>query len=105
MRELIPYLRKREADDPVTQLELQLTGLKIPGFFPTPKPLISRMLEIADIKPGDTVLEPSAGKGDILDLISEKHPDATVTAIEPHATLVEIIGAKGHDCGLLKIRS
>jgi Methyltransferase small domain len=38
---------------------------KVPDFFPTPKGLIDRMLEIADVQPGQRVLDPSAGAGDI----------------------------------------
>jgi Methyltransferase small domain len=38
---------------------------KVPDFFPTPKGLIDRMLEIADVKPSHSVLDPSAGAGDI----------------------------------------
>jgi phospholipid N-methyltransferase len=66
--------------------EAKLIGMKLPGFFPTPRPVISRMLELAEIKDGDRVLEPSAGKGDILDMIREQHPDASVTAIEQNQT-------------------
>jgi len=35
------------------------------GFFPTPLPVIERMLELAEIDPGMLVLEPSAGTGNI----------------------------------------
>jgi hypothetical protein len=38
---------------------------KVPDFFPTPKTLIDRMLEIAEVKPMQRVLDPSAGAGDI----------------------------------------
>lgn len=38
---------------------------QVPDFFPTPKGLIDRMLEIADVQPGQRVLDPSAGAGDI----------------------------------------
>lgn len=37
----------------------------VPGFFPTPKPVIDRMLMLADVRAGMSVLEPSAGKGNI----------------------------------------
>ncbi len=96
LRELAPHLARKRDDDPVQKLEQQLIGRKIPGFFPTPKAVVSRMLELAEIEPGQRVLEPSAGKGDILDLIRSKHPDAHVTAVEINAALLEILGAKGH---------
>ena len=38
-------------------------------FFETPKELAQRMVEIAEIKPTDLVLEPSAGRGAISDQI------------------------------------
>jgi hypothetical protein len=71
--------------------------MKLPGFFPTPRPVISRMLELAGIEDGDRVLEPSAGKGDILDMIREQHPGASVTAIERNQTLFDVLEAKGHE--------
>ena len=42
------------------------------------------------------VLEPSAGKGDILDMLRTHHPDATVTAIDINGTLFDILEAKEH---------
>ena len=44
---------------------------KVPDFFPTPKALIERMLEIAYVQPGQRVLDPSAGAGDICLAIRE----------------------------------
>jgi hypothetical protein len=45
-------LGKRNANDPVQVAEAKLIGMKLPGFFPTPRPVISRMLELAEIKDG-----------------------------------------------------
>lgn len=45
------------------------TGIQVvtaPQLFPTPSDLAARMVEIADIQPGYSVLEPSAGTGAIL---------------------------------------
>lgn len=97
LRELVPHLRKKQEDDPVLKAEQQLIGKKLPGFFPTPRPVISRMLELAEIREGDRVLEPSAGKGDILDMIREQHLSVSVTAIELNKTLFDVLEAKGHD--------
>lgn len=36
------------------------------GFFPTPAPVVERLIELADIAPGMTALEPSAGTGNIV---------------------------------------
>lgn len=38
----------------------------VPNFFPTPRRIVAQMIELADIKDGMEVLEPSAGKGDII---------------------------------------
>ena len=42
-------------------------------FYPTPKWLIKKMLDSIDIKKVKYILEPSAGKGDIIDEIKEKY--------------------------------
>ncbi len=96
LRELVPHLQTKREDDPVLKAEQALVGKKLDGFFPTPKPLISQMLELADIQPGDHILEPSAGKGDILDMIRLHHPENEITAIERHGTLFDVLEAKGH---------
>lgn len=97
LRELIPHLRKRDQDDPVQMAEAKLIGKKLPGFFPTPRPVISRMLELAEIQDDDRLLEPSCGKGDILDVVREQHPDTSLTAIELNRTLFDVLEAKRHD--------
>lgn len=82
--------------DPIKVKERALIGKPIPGFFPTPRPVIDRMLEAADIRPGMSVLEPSAGKGDIADAVRETSPEASLTAVEPVGELRDILQAKGH---------
>ncbi|GGJ44531.1 hypothetical protein [Deinococcus roseus] len=77
------------------ELEFQLVGSQIPGFFPTPLPLIHHMLRHAEIEPGMHVLEPSAGKGDILEAIRTTQPAATLQAVEHNHTLAEILTLKG----------
>lgn len=54
------------------------------------------MLDAADIQPGMSVLEPSAGKGDILDAVKERHPDAQTKGIEYQPALRDVIQTKGH---------
>lgn len=54
--------------DPTEALEqVLLTGEITPpksyGYFPTPPDIAQRIIELAEIKPGMTVLEPSAGQG------------------------------------------
>lgn len=74
--------------------ERDLIGTKIEGYFPTPKPLAEQLVEMADIKPGMSVLEPSAGNGAIADELAKKTDQ--VTAIEPVSKLRDILNLKGH---------
>lgn len=83
----------------VMNLERATRLLQIPGFFPTPPAIISRMLDLACIFPpvGDhepvlSVLEPSAGKGDIAEAVQSKGHYAT--CVEISARLCEILAAK-----------
>lgn len=66
----------------------------IPGFFPTPAPLIDRMLDAADVYAGMKCLEPSAGKGDIADAL--RSVSAVVECCEVNGALREILTVKGH---------
>lgn len=54
----------------------------VPQLFPTPPELAARMVEAADIAPGHSVLEPSAGTGAILAALPTVRPDGHVTAVE-----------------------
>lgn len=54
------------------------------------------MLELVQLTGMERILEPSCGKGDILDAITEQFPDAEVTGIEFNRTLQEILEAKGY---------
>ena len=53
-----------------------------PQLFPTPADLAARMADLAEIEPGQRVLEPSAGTGNLLKAIQEAEPNAKVTAVE-----------------------
>jgi phospholipid N-methyltransferase len=81
---------KREAEN-------KLRGNKIPGFFPTPPDLIDKLLRDAQIQPGEEVLEPEAGKGDIVDAIRARHPQAKLSLCEINGTLREFLADKGYD--------
>lgn len=88
-------IRNRE----LRKIEMDLVGRKIPGFFPTPKNVIERVFELADIK-GDSplILEPSAGRGCILDYIRERIPHAGFLFYEINTDLVKILELKGWNC-------
>lgn len=56
------------------------------------------MIEAARIEPGHTVLEPSAGKGDILDMLRADFGDQVhISAVEINRTLQDVLEAKGHE--------
>jgi protein-L-isoaspartate O-methyltransferase len=62
-------------------------GVKVvsaPQLFPTPRELAARMVELADIRAGHRVLEPSAGTGAIVDALPDQ---ASITAVEINNSL------------------
>lgn len=83
----------------IAAMERDIWNRDIPGFFPTPRPLIDRMIEISDLKATHRILDPSAGKGDILDVVKEKfageHPE--LLAMEINSSLREILSQKGYN--------
>lgn len=66
----------------------------IPGFFPTPKNIIARMLDEADIQAGQRVLEPSAGRGDIAEAV-RAYAEVNLTVCEISPRLQGILSRKG----------
>lgn len=73
------------SSDPSEKLDNAiLTGEVTPpsknGYFPTPKNIVMQLIELADIKPGQDVLEPSAGQGNITTELY--HQGANVYACE-----------------------
>lgn len=78
----------------IRKLESGLIGAKIPGYFPTPKKVIEFMLSFLKLERGMRVLEPSAGKGNIVDALIELDLDLDITAIEVNHTLSQILSKK-----------
>lgn len=54
-----------------TSLNFGVQVVAAPQLFPTPAALAARVVEAADIRPGDSVLEPSAGTGALLEALPE----------------------------------
>ncbi|MGE4557214.1 MAG: DUF4942 domain-containing protein [Desulfovibrionaceae bacterium] len=68
-------------------------------FYPTPPALIDKMLAHAGDLAGKYVLEPSAGKGDILDAVAERcryENKAEAFAVEINPSLRAVLREKGH---------
>lgn len=90
---------QREQEILLNQLEQQAWSEKIKGFFPTPKDLIQEMIQWAELEEDHSILEPSAGKGDILDAIAAKFPKQKehLKACEINHTLRKILTLKGYE--------
>lgn len=61
-------------------------------FYPTPRRLAERVVDLADIEAHHTVLEPSAGIGGIADLL----PKDRTTCVEVSPLHCKVLEAKGH---------
>ena len=84
-----------ERADRMFQLQDKIRRTEIDGFFPTPLDLAKEMIAEAQIQPGDEVLEPSAGMGDLVLVALMTEPTAKVVAIERVPLLVEYLNALG----------
>ncbi len=90
--------QQSEKQRQIEELEIKIKSQKIDGFFPTPKKIIDELISIAEVKKGESILEPSAGKGDILDAIQEQFNDTvTLSACEIHYNLRELLTLKGYE--------
>jgi Domain of unknown function (DUF3560) len=66
-------------------------------LFETPELLADRVVEEADIKTGETVLDPEAGPGALLDAIRRAEIGVVNTAIEINSQLCDRLKLKGYD--------
>lgn len=74
----------------------------LPGFFPTPPGLANEMAELLDVRPGMTVLEPSAGIGSLVDAVKvrllntipEKVETVVLKCVESNSELAEVLRCK-----------
>lgn len=95
LRELFPHVVTPAQADPVTVAERGLIGMKIAGYYPTPADVVQTMMDYARVEPGMKALEPSAGKGNIVDALLDA--GAVVTAVECSQTLVNLLQLKYGD--------
>ena len=66
---------------------------RIPGYFPTPITEGVRAVDVLDAQPGMTVLEPSAGTGELADQLPD---DVDITVGEFDARLRKVLEDKGY---------
>jgi predicted RNA methylase len=78
----------------VLRLTKEAAMMDIPGYFPTPEPLAERLVGMARIEPGNTILEPSAGTGNLIDAILKTHDDVRISYCEMNCFLLDILRAK-----------
>jgi hypothetical protein len=75
-------------------------GVKVvtaPQLFPTPPAIARRVVELAEIREGHTVLEPSAGTGNLVRAVLDNCPAARVSVVEINPTLLGGISAQVMD--------
>ena len=87
--------------DPAALLEdMILTGTYIDSkkefqFFPTPRNVVEQMIELADVQPDHSVLEPSAGTGAIAMVIRERFPENDLTVADINPKFVDTLITEG----------
>ncbi|VCW98734.1 hypothetical protein BANRA_04045 [Acinetobacter baumannii] len=64
-------------------------------FFPTPKSVVEKMVDLAHIQPNQRVLEPSAGWGHIADILKEQGINVDTVELSPSRR--ELLELKGHN--------
>jgi len=71
------------------------------GYFPTPSKIIDRMIELADLKSMQTILEPSAGQGHIaekiLQYVKDRKYEYDITICETLIENIRILEGYGWD--------
>ena len=96
LKEYIQHRDGVKKEDPVKAAERALVGQKVGiDFFPTPKAVAAKMAELAGIKPGMKVLEPSAGNGNLAD--AAKAAGADVDVVEISSQLRSLLELKGYN--------
>jgi len=78
-------------------LKAGIQTVSAPQLFPTPPEIAAKMVELAEVAPGMTVLEPSAGTGNIITKIQRAEPDADIMAVEIKPQLCQMIANRDID--------
>ncbi len=65
-----------------------------PQLFPTPPAIAERMAQLADLEPGQRVLEPSAGTGNLVEAIRKAEPAARMEVLELNMALADGLASK-----------
>ena len=81
----------------IQELQRKLIGKVILDYYPSPPPVAKRVVEKAEIQPGETVLEPHAGSGELCDAVLEICPDAVLEVAEIDFDLQNLLILKGYN--------
>jgi protein-L-isoaspartate O-methyltransferase len=73
-------------------LKAGVKAVSAPQLFPTPPDLAARVVELADLHEGHTILEPSAGTGNLVRAVRAVAPEAKIEAVEINHSLAEGLG-------------
>ncbi len=92
---MIPKEKYNPLDLQIRELEMNLVGRNIDGFFPTPNDIAVQMIEVAGIMKKDSILEPSSGIENIAEQIRKISPQNDLFVIEINSSLREILQLKG----------
>lgn len=65
------------------------------NFYPTPAQVAERLIRGLVVQPGDVLLEPSAGKGNIAEVLRKTFPENPLYCAELHPLLCGELRAKG----------
>jgi hypothetical protein len=86
--------RDENKGERVLRLTREAALMGIPGYFATPNELVDHVLAIARIEAGNTICEPSAGTGSLIDAVRKHHPQAKVSYCELNCFLLDILREK-----------
>lgn len=89
-----PDPERQQIDAMRDTLKAGVQVVSAPQLFPTPAKVAWQVVELADIRAGHLVLEPSAGTGALIDAINPVKRIVNVRAVEINAQLAERLRAR-----------
>jgi hypothetical protein len=95
---------ERKRLDDIRKAEDAFRTCDAPGFFPTPPAVVAAIFERLDVRPGMSLLEPSAGLGHLAEFARGEGAD--VYCVERHLGLAGVLESKGFEvlgCDFLQV--
>jgi hypothetical protein len=84
----------------IKKLESEAKFKNIPDYFPTPKTITDQLIDLADIEDNMSILEPSAGNGNIMDAVNnhskENNLNIHLKGLEINFGLIDILKLKNY---------